>query len=136
MGQQLRVAPGVTIDEDELEWRFAPSGGPGGQHANKASTRAEARFDVAGSRSLTDAQRSRLLARLGPEVRVAVDESRSQWRNRALAQQRLLERLGGALVVERPRRATRPTRGSVERRLAAKRRRSSRKRDRRVGPED
>lgn len=136
MGQPLRVAPGCSIDEDELEWRFAPSGGPGGQHANKAATRAEARFDIEASPSLTDWQRSRLLARLGPEVRVAVDESRSQWRNRALAQQRLVERLAGALVVERPRRPTRPTRGSVERRLQAKRRRSGRKRDRRVGPDD
>lgn len=136
MGQPLEVSRGCTIDEDELEWRFAPSGGPGGQHANKASTRAEVRFDVEASPSLTDAQRSRILAKLGPEVRVAVDETRSQWRNRGLAQQRLLERLAGALVIERPRRATRPTRGSVERRLLAKRRQSSRKRDRRSGHDD
>lgn len=133
MGQQLRVAPGCAIDEDELEWRFAASGGPGGQHANKAATKAEVRFDVEASPSLTDVQRSRVLAKLGPEVRAVADDSRSQWRNRTLAQQRLIERLAQALVVERPRRPTRPTRGSVERRLTAKRRQASRKRDRRAG---
>jgi ribosome-associated protein len=136
VGQLLEVAPGCRIDEDELKWRFAPSGGPGGQHANKAATRAEVRFDIASSASLSDTQRSRMLARLGPEARVAVDDTRSQWRNRSLAQERLLARLAGALVVERPRRPTRPTKGSVERRLQAKRRQSSRKRERRAGPDD
>jgi ribosome-associated protein len=127
----LRVAPGCTVRLDELRWRFAPSGGPGGQHANKAATRAEVRFDVAESPSLTETQRERLLAKLGPVVVVVVDESRSQTRNRALAVERLRARLAAGLARPRPRRATRPSKGAVERRLGAKRRRAETKKDRR-----
>ena len=131
MGESLEVNARCRIDQDELEWRFAPSGGPGGQHANKASTRAGVRFDVTASPSLDEYQRARLLARIGPVVRISVDEERSQLRNRRLALERLRERLAAALVEPRTRRKTRPTRGSVERRLDAKRRQSTRKRQRR-----
>jgi ribosome-associated protein len=130
----LRVAPSCAIRLDELRWRFAASGGPGGQHANKAATRAEVRFDVDASPSLTEAQRDRLRAKLGPVVTVAVDETRSQSRNRALAVERLRARLAGALARTRPRRATKPSRGAVERRLAAKHRRADTKRHRGAGP--
>jgi ribosome-associated protein len=127
----LQVTPGCAIPLDELTERFGPSGGPGGQHANRSNTRVELRFDVAGSASLTDAQRARLLDKLGPEVRVVADDERSQARNRALAQQRLAAALAAALHVPRPRRATRPSRAARQRRLDAKRAQSERKRDRR-----
>lgn len=126
----LPVSRTVRIPLSELQWRFTTSGGPGGQHANKASTRAEVAFDVAGSPSLGPIQRSRLLSRLGPVVRAAASDERSQARNRQLALERLCARLAAGLQVERPRRPTVPTRGSEERRLEAKRRQSSRKRQR------
>ena len=133
---QLRVSPTLVIPLSELSWRFSRSGGPGGQHANTADTRAEVRFDVAGSPSLGPRQRARLLDRLGPEVRVVASDERSQARNRDLAQRRLAERRHDALRVEAPRRATRPTRASVQRRLKDKRRQADRKADRRRPPVD
>jgi ribosome-associated protein len=132
----LRVNSRLAIPLGEIEWRFGPSGGPGGQHANKANTRAEARFDVAGSPSLDDRDRERLLERLGPEVRSVADEERSQVRNRALALDRLAARLAAALVVERPRRATKPTRASKQRRLDDKRKRAEIKQARRRPGDD
>ena len=128
---QLRVSPTLVISAGELSWRFSRSGGPGGQHANTSDTRVELRFDIARSRSLGPRQRARLLERLGPEVRVVVSDERSQVRNRELAQRRLAERLREALRVETPRRATKPTRSSVQRRLRDKRRQADRKADRR-----
>jgi ribosome-associated protein len=132
----LRVTAGCAIPLSELQWRFTTSGGPGGQHANKVATRAEVRFDVAASASLTDSQRARLEDKLGPVVVVAVDETRSQTRNRGLALERLRTRLAGALVRARPRRPTKPSRGSVERRLTAKKQRSQTKRQRGRGFDD
>jgi ribosome-associated protein len=130
-GDALRVTRTCSIALRELEWSFSPSGGPGGQHANRAHTRAEVRFDVAASPSLGPRQRDRLLARLGPVVRVVADDERSQARNRAIALDRLRSRLAEALRVERVRRPTAPTPGSAARRLDAKRRRSEVKRARR-----
>jgi ribosome-associated protein len=132
----LRVNGGLRIPESELRWRFSRSGGPGGQHANTSDTRAEVRFDIAGSPSLGPRQRARLLERFGPEVRVVASDERSQARNRALAQRRLAERLADGLRVDPDRRATRPTKASVTRRLEAKRRQSARKADRRRPPPD
>ncbi len=126
----------VLVPAAELEWRFGPSGGPGGQHANRAHTRAEVRFDVTRSGALTETQRARLLARLGETVVVSADDERSQLRNRRLAADRLRRRLAEALRVDPPRRPTRPTRGAVERRLDAKRRNAARKRDRRRPRDD
>ena len=125
------MTPDCAIRLDELTWRFTPSGGPGGQHANRSATRAELTFDVVNSPSLDDAQRARLLARVGPIVQVAADDERSQLRNRALAVERLRRRLAAALAQPRTRRASRPTRGATERRLQAKRHRSALKRSRR-----
>jgi ribosome-associated protein len=84
-GTHLIVSRSCRIPLDELEWRFSASGGPGGQHANTSNTRAEVRFDVAGSPSLGPRQRARLLERVGPTVRVVASDERSQARNRELA---------------------------------------------------
>lgn len=127
----LRVGRRLAVPLDELEWRFTPSGGPGGQHANRSATRAEVRFDVVRSPSLGPRQRARLLDRLGPEVRAAASEERSQWRNRELALARLADRLAEGLRPEpAPRRPTRPGAAAVARRLEAKRRQGERKRQR------
>jgi len=133
---RVRVTASLSIPMAELQFRFSPSGGPGGQHANKVNTRVELRFDVAGSPSLGPRQRARLLERVGPEVRVVADDERSQLRNRQLAVQRFRERLVAALHVDKTRRPTRPSRGEKERRLAAKRRLSERKRNRRPDFDD
>ena len=129
--EDLVVTASVTIPAADLHERFTPSGGPGGQHANKASTRVEIRLDLATCGGLRTFERSRLIERLGTEVRISVDQERSQTRNRALARQRLAARLRSALAVRRSRTPTRPTRGSQQRRVQAKRQRSQTKRDRR-----
>jgi ribosome-associated protein len=128
---RLTVTAAVKIPRHELEVKFTTSGGPGGQHANKTATRAELTFDVEASGAFSDAQRDRVRTKLGSVVRVVVDDERSQLRNRALAEERLAERLRSALHVERPRRATRPTRGSQQRRIVAKKQRGDVKRNRR-----
>jgi ribosome-associated protein len=131
----LRVTRSCVIPEAELSWSFTGSGGPGGQHANTANTKAELRFDIAGSPSLGPRQRQRLLERFGPVVRVAASDRRSQAQNRELALERLRSRLAEALKVTRPRHATRATKASKERRLEDKRRRSEVKRARRAPPD-
>lgn len=120
----------------ELEWRYAPSGGPGGQHANKANTRAEVQFDIAGSPSLGPRQRARLRERLGPTIRVVADDERSQLRNRELALERLRGRLADALRVQAARRPTKAPRSVERKRLEGKRRRADVKRLRRPPPPD
>lgn len=127
----LVVTPSLRIPRSEISERFTTSGGPGGQHANKVATRVELAFDVTASAALNDRQRARILDRCGPIVRVVVDETRSQARNRELATQRLAERLVAALTVERTRLATRPSRSARRRRLDAKKRRSDLKSSRR-----
>jgi ribosome-associated protein len=130
----LRVTRSCSIPLGELEWRFSGAGGPGGQHANTANTRAEVRFDVASSPSLGPRQRARLLERLGPVVRVVASDERSQARNRQLALERLATRLAAALRVERRRVPTAPSSASKRRRLEHKRRRGELKRQRRPPP--
>ena len=129
----LRVNDRLTIPLAEVTLRASRSSGPGGQHANVTASRVEAVFDVAGSPSLTEDQRRRLCARLGPRVTAVAQDTRSQSRNRALALERLRARLAGALRTRRPRRRTAPTRAAREKRLGAKRRRGELKRQRR-GP--
>lgn len=131
MADDLRVSGGLTIPGAELSERFMPSGGPGGQHANRSNTRVELRFDVAASCALSDYQRSRITELLGDEVRVVVDDERSQHRNRDIARERLAGRLRNALTREATRRPTRPSRGAKERRLKEKKRRSEIKAQRR-----
>lgn len=112
----------------EIAFRFSRSSGPGGQHAQKTSTRAEALFDVEASAGLAPAEKRRVLERLGPVVRAAAQDERSQLRNRELATERVLEQLRDAVRVRRARKATQPTAASGERRLDEKRRRSRAKR--------
>jgi ribosome-associated protein len=127
----LRVSRSCAIPLDELEWQFSASGGPGGQHANTANTRAEVFFDVAGSPSLGPRQRARLLERLGPRVRVVASERRSQHQNRELALERLRSKLAEALHVNPTRVATAPSRAAKRRRIEAKLHHSEIKRTRR-----
>ena len=130
----MRVTADIEIPLREIELRTSRSSGPGGQHANVTASRVEAVFDVRASQALTEAQRERIAARCGPIVRAVAQDARSQARNRELALERLRDRLARALHVRRPRRATRPTTASRERRLQAKRARSDRKRMRRPPP--
>jgi ribosome-associated protein len=83
--ERIEIAPGVTIDESEIDLRTSRSSGPGGQHANVTASRVEARFVVAESTSLTEDQKRRIAARLGPVVTAVSQDSRSQMRNRGVA---------------------------------------------------
>jgi ribosome-associated protein len=112
----------------EIAFRFSRSSGPGGQHAQKSSTRAEALFDVEASDGLGPAEKRRVLERLGPVVRAAAQDERSQLRNRELATERVIEQLRDAVRVRRARKPTKPSAASEERRLDEKRRRSRSKR--------
>jgi len=127
----MRVTRSVILPLDEIELRFSRSSGPGGQHAQRSETRVEAVFDVESSSALTPAQKRRVVARAGPVLRAIAQDERSQWRNRELAVERLVEALRVALRVERRRRPTAHTAASRERRLEQKRRRSATKRLRR-----
>ncbi|MBI1843852.1 MAG: aminoacyl-tRNA hydrolase [Actinobacteria bacterium] len=132
----LEVSRSLRIPLSEITIRATTSSGPGGQHANRSQTRIDVRFDVAGSASLGPRQRARLLERLGPVVQAVAGDERSQARNRQLALDRLAAKLADALKVDAPRRATRPTLGSVTRRLDSKRRQSQRKQQRRPTHDD
>jgi ribosome-associated protein len=112
----------------EITFRVSRSSGPGGQHAQKSSTRVEALLDVEASEGLTEAERSRVLDRLGAVVRAIAQDERSQLRNRELATERVLEQVRNAARPRRKRTATRPTKASQERRLDEKRQRSTTKR--------
>src|SRR5581483_247114 len=110
-GESIRVTRSVSIPRSEIELRFSRSSGPGGQHAQKSDTRAEATFDVEASGSLTEAQKRRVIAKARPVLRAVAQDERSQWRNRELAIERVTDALREALKVERPRRPTKPTAG-------------------------
>ena len=118
----------VTIPLSEIALRFSRSSGPGGQHAQKSETRVEAIFDVEASASLTDRQKQRVLRKAGATLRAIAQDERSQTGNRELAIERVADALREALHVQRPRRATKPGRAAIERRLEQKRRRSQTKR--------
>jgi ribosome-associated protein len=129
--EPLRLGRGVEIPLAEVELRTSRSSGPGGQHANVTASRVEAVFDVSASGALSPEQKRRITARLGPLVSATAQDTRSQTRNRELALERLRARLAGALVVQRPRRATKPTPAARRKRVDTKRRRGAVKRDRR-----
>jgi ribosome-associated protein len=130
MDDPMQIGRDVRIPLREVSVRTSRSSGPGGQHANVTASRVEVIFDVEASTSLTDEQKRRLMARLGPRVTAVAQDARSQARNRELALERLRRRLSEALVIPRRRQATRPTAESVRRRLESKRRQASRKRER------
>jgi ribosome-associated protein len=132
----------LAIPRGELVVRATRSGGPGGQHVNTSSTRVEVLWNVADSGALFPDQRALLLSTLrtrlsaAGEVRVVASDTRSQARNRALAEARLAEIVRMGLLVKKARKKTRPTRGAVERRLAEKKAHSIRKHDRQDRGED
>jgi ribosome-associated protein len=136
MERRILLPRGIELPVSEVRFRTSRSSGPGGQHANVTASRVEAVFDVNASTALTDEQKQRLVARLGPRVVAVAQDARSQARNRELALERLEGRLAAALAPRRPRRPTRPTRASNERRLQDKRRQGERKRRRRGPPAD
>ena len=136
MEDPMSLGQHAAIPLSEIEIRASRSSGPGGQHANVTASRIDAVFDVAASAALSDDQKQRIVARAGPRVTAAAQDSRSQVRNRELALARLQRRLSAALAVERPRHATRPTQASVSARLEAKRLQAERKRSRRTPSDD
>jgi ribosome-associated protein len=132
MDDPMRLGRHAAIPLREVLVRASRSSGPGGQHANVTASRIEASFDVNASTSLSDDQKRRVIARLGPRVVAVAQDARGQARNRELALERLRRRLSSALAVQRPRRATKPSRAETQRRLDAKRRQAERKRTRRA----
>lgn len=122
---------GCSIPMSEIVVRASRSSGPGGQHANVTASRIEASFRIADSDSLDTAQRKRLQERFGERVSAVSQDARSQARNREVALERLAEKIAEAITPPKPRRKTRPTRASKERRLEGKRKRSAVKRARR-----
>jgi ribosome-associated protein len=134
--ESIAVTRSVTVPVSEIELRVSRSSGPGGQHAQKSSTRVEAVFDVDGSGALTDAQKRRVISRAGPTLRAVAQDERSQARNRELAVERLVQKLREALAVPRRRRPTRPSAAATRRRLEEKRRRAATKRLRQAPPDD
>jgi ribosome-associated protein len=138
MPRPLHIRGSVVIPEAELRWRFSRSSGPGGQSVNTADSRVELSYDLGDSDALPPALKARALDRLAGRLvdgvlTVTAAEHRSQLRNRDAARTRLAEILTAAIAPPpRARRPTKPSRAAVERRLAAKRRRSETKRGRRT----
>lgn len=129
-GSDVRVSAALVIPAAELSWRFSRSSGPGGQGVNTADSRVELMWDAAASAVLSRVQRERVLERLSDRLidgvlTIAASEHRAQLRNRDAARARLAALVGEAVRPPAPpRRATKPTRGSKERRLQAKQRRT------------
>lgn len=134
MTEDIVVSPQIVVPGDELQWTFSTSGGPGGQHANRSNTRVELRFDLDATASIDPALKTRMVDRLGSRLVhgvliVVADDTRSQWRNRALARRRLADLLDDSARPPAPeRRATKPSRAARRRRLESKRRRGETKR--------
>ena len=129
--ESIQVTRSVSLPRSEIDFRFSRSSGPGGQHAQKSDTRVEASFDVEASSALSETQKRRVVAKAGPVLRAVAQDERSQWRNRELAVERVVQALREALRVERPRRPTKPTQASQRRRVEGKKRRGQTKRLRR-----
>lgn len=133
----VKVSRSVTIPSSEIRFRYSRSGGPGGQHANKTSTKVELSWNAARSNALGPRQRARVMDRLRTRLdadgtlRLSSDTHRSQLRNKEEVLDRLALLVRDGLRVSKQRVATKPTKSATERRLSAKRRRSELKRDRR-----
>ncbi len=133
----IRLSRGIAIDEREIDFDFIRSSGPGGQNVNKVSTAVRLRFDARGSSSLPEDVRERLIRLAGRRISddgfltIHARQGRTQETNRRDAVKRLVELLERAVERPIPRRPTRPTAGSRERRLDAKRRRGETKQARR-----
>ncbi len=133
----IRVTDDIWIDPDEMHMDFVRASGPGGQNVNKVATAVQLRFDVAGSPSLPEDVRQRLVARVGSRLTnqgvliIQARGFRTQERNRQDAVDRLVEIIRGAAAPPKKRRKTRPSKRSMQRRLDTKRRRSNTKRSRR-----
>lgn len=138
----LEIPPNIVIPDWEFWFTSSRSGGPGGQHVNTTNSRITLHWIPANSSVFSDEQKSRIIARLGRRVgkdgalQIDVEEHRSQLRNRELAFERLQALLVEALKTNKARKATKPTRGSVERRLKEKRAISERKSNRKGGYDD
>jgi len=137
----IRINDQIALEDTEIEERFVRASGPGGQNVNKVSTAVQLRFDAAGSPSLPERVRAKVLRLAGTRatasgvIIITAERFRSQSRNRADALARLVELLREAALPVKPRRATRPTRASRERRIEEKKRRGTTKRNRRATPE-
>lgn len=133
MSEELEIQRGVTIPAWELWWTASRSGGPGGQHANKTSSRVTLHWSLAQSSALTPTMKSRALRKLRSrltvqgELLISVDTTRSQHQNRELARERLAQIIRDALKVAKRRVATKPTKGSQRRRVDAKKARGDTK---------
>ena len=140
--EALVVTPTVRIPVSELELRAITGSGPGGQHVNRSATRVVLRWNVRSTKALSDEQRTRVSAKLASRldgegaIRIVAGEFRSQQQNRRAALERLVAIVERALIVHKTRKATKPTRGAIERRLTEKRQRAHTKRDRRKGNDD
>ena len=138
----LEVSPSITLGEHELQERFVQAGGPGGQNVNKVASAVELRFDVAHSPSLPQPVRERLMRLAGKRLTqegvlvIQARRHRTQDRNRADARQRLAELIRSALAAPKPRRATKPTKASKQRRVEGKKSRGAVKRMRRKPVEE
>ena len=126
----LFIKPSLRIPISEIVWSFNPSGGPGGQHANKSNTRVEAELALTRLTEIDDRTKSLLIEKLGDSLRVVEDSTRSQNRNRKKAIHRMEKILIDALHIEKKRKPTKPSRSSNEKRLQVKKRRSKLKVDR------
>jgi ribosome-associated protein len=131
----ITASRGLSVPDDALSWRFSRSSAPGGQHVNTSSTRVELRCDLSMLRG-ADVVVERVRQRLGDEVRIVSQSGRSQWRNRQIALERLIEQIDEAAIPESIRRKTRPSRGAVRERLDDKRKQAQRKQSRKWRPDD
>lgn len=134
--EDLVITPTLTVPAREIKFRFARSGGPGGQNVNKVESRVELLFDLASSGTFSDTQKHRILTALQKRLdadgvlHIVVQESRSQWQNREFALMRLAELLKSALTPRKRRVATRPSHGSKEERFREKKKRGEVKKSR------